>query len=550
MSYAPARALSSPRRRALATSRPVGLPRPRVVRARGAAGGGRRHVCARGEAAQVRDREPSPCPRRARRGARHHRHGADVRDLRGLHGRDSRCELRPRTPAYGAVVRGDLHLLDALAAKRGLVFATVHTAGWEAVGPLLGKSMGLRVMIAEHAERDAAAGRIQDDARRAHGVLVAHVGDDPFSALPLVRHLPGRWRRGPPGRPRSSRRTEPTRHDVRRARADPRGAAPPGGAHGRTGSARLCEPARAPALRGRRVRAHPHRPPRFGRGARWRCPGAGRRGTGFSPRTPHAVASLRSSSKHEPEPARHPVTHASRGARRPPGGLREGVGAWAPCHGLPLAHRRQGSPRRHHGVRETLRSPRGARHRGRPARRRRRRAHAGHPAPVAQDRPAALPLRGGRGPAALQGEAVSGRGGGARRGARRDRRASGPLLRAADLARRDPGAGLARAPLEDRRAVPARRDALRVGAERRVGGGDGGGARPHVGLRGRRRPDSRPRAARARRLFAAAGARRDAGVQRRHARARRRAAWGRGEKSSPSSRPTLRWSRRSGCARS
>jgi lauroyl/myristoyl acyltransferase len=94
---------------------------------------------------------------------------------------------RGRRP--GAIVRGDLHVRDALKAKRGLVFATVHTAGWEAVGPLLGKSMGLRVMIAEHAERDAAAGRIQDDARRAHGVLVTHVGGDPFSALPLVRHL-------------------------------------------------------------------------------------------------------------------------------------------------------------------------------------------------------------------------------------------------------------------------------------------------------------------------------------------------------------------------
>ena len=33
------------------------------------------------------------------------------------------------------------------------------------------------------------ANAIQDDARRAHGLQVAHVGDDPLSALPLVRHL-------------------------------------------------------------------------------------------------------------------------------------------------------------------------------------------------------------------------------------------------------------------------------------------------------------------------------------------------------------------------
>jgi KDO2-lipid IV(A) lauroyltransferase len=88
-----------------------------------------------------------------------------------------------------AVVRGELHLLDALADGRGALFATGHTAGWETVGPLLARDHGLRVMIAEQAERDERARGIQDAARRAHGVLVAHVGDDPLSALPLARHL-------------------------------------------------------------------------------------------------------------------------------------------------------------------------------------------------------------------------------------------------------------------------------------------------------------------------------------------------------------------------
>jgi KDO2-lipid IV(A) lauroyltransferase len=76
-----------------------------------------------------------------------------------------------------------------MADRRGLLFVTAHTAGWETVGPLLSRDHGLRVMIAEQAERDARASDIQDAARRAHGVLVAHVGDDPLSALPLVRHL-------------------------------------------------------------------------------------------------------------------------------------------------------------------------------------------------------------------------------------------------------------------------------------------------------------------------------------------------------------------------
>jgi KDO2-lipid IV(A) lauroyltransferase len=88
-----------------------------------------------------------------------------------------------------AVVRGELHLLDALADGRGALFATAHTAGWETVGPLLARDHELRVMIAEQAERDERARGIQDAARKAHGVLVAHVGDDPFSALPLARHL-------------------------------------------------------------------------------------------------------------------------------------------------------------------------------------------------------------------------------------------------------------------------------------------------------------------------------------------------------------------------
>jgi lauroyl/myristoyl acyltransferase len=94
---------------------------------------------------------------------------------------------RGRLPSV--VVHGELHALDAIADKRGIILATGHTAGWETVGPLLTRDLGLRVMIAEMAERDAAAREIQDDARRAHGLLVAHVGADPLSALPLGRHL-------------------------------------------------------------------------------------------------------------------------------------------------------------------------------------------------------------------------------------------------------------------------------------------------------------------------------------------------------------------------
>jgi KDO2-lipid IV(A) lauroyltransferase len=88
-----------------------------------------------------------------------------------------------------AVVSGEPHLQDALADGRGVVLVTAHTAGWETVGPLLSRDHALRLMIAEEAEANSGARAIQDDARRAHGLLVVHVGDDPLSALPLARHL-------------------------------------------------------------------------------------------------------------------------------------------------------------------------------------------------------------------------------------------------------------------------------------------------------------------------------------------------------------------------
>jgi KDO2-lipid IV(A) lauroyltransferase len=88
-----------------------------------------------------------------------------------------------------AVVWGELNLVDALSIGRGVIFATAHTAGWETVGPLLSRDHALRVMIAEAPEGDAATRAIQDGARRAQGLLVAHVGADPLSALPLARHL-------------------------------------------------------------------------------------------------------------------------------------------------------------------------------------------------------------------------------------------------------------------------------------------------------------------------------------------------------------------------
>lgn len=95
----------------------------------------------------------------------------------------------PRGRLPDVLVRGELHIIDALKAGRGLVLATAHTAGWETVGPLLTRDLGVPLLIATSAESDPTAGAVQDAARRAMGLIVVHVGDDPLTALPLMHHL-------------------------------------------------------------------------------------------------------------------------------------------------------------------------------------------------------------------------------------------------------------------------------------------------------------------------------------------------------------------------
>lgn len=92
----------------------------------------------------------------------------------------------PKAPR--AYVLGERHFRSVLREGKGLVLVTCHTAGWETVGPLLGRTYGLDLLLVTHEEPDRHAGRIQDDARRRAGVSIAHVGD-PLASLPLLRHL-------------------------------------------------------------------------------------------------------------------------------------------------------------------------------------------------------------------------------------------------------------------------------------------------------------------------------------------------------------------------
>ncbi len=91
--------------------------------------------------------------------------------------------------APDVVLVGRKHLDFAAAKKKGILVATIHSGGWELVGPLLASYRKSELVMVMEGERDEKARELQDGARRKSGLSVAHVGDDPLSSLPLLRHL-------------------------------------------------------------------------------------------------------------------------------------------------------------------------------------------------------------------------------------------------------------------------------------------------------------------------------------------------------------------------
>jgi KDO2-lipid IV(A) lauroyltransferase len=83
----------------------------------------------------------------------------------------------------------DQHYAKAVALGRGVIVATAHTGGWQAAGPLLRTVHDADVLVVMQRERDERAQRLQDEARDRAGIKVAHVGDSPLDALPLLTHL-------------------------------------------------------------------------------------------------------------------------------------------------------------------------------------------------------------------------------------------------------------------------------------------------------------------------------------------------------------------------
>lgn len=131
--------------------------------------------------------------------------GRDVRDVLSTFGSYAGCiaevlandgasaPARPHATIYGdrffaQALRGAPPEAPRPERRRGVVIVTAHTAGWESVGPLLGKDHERELTFVMHREADAEAGKVQDDARRRTGIAIAHVGD-PLASLPLLRKL-------------------------------------------------------------------------------------------------------------------------------------------------------------------------------------------------------------------------------------------------------------------------------------------------------------------------------------------------------------------------
>lgn len=92
-------------------------------------------------------------------------------------------------PPLRARIHGELWMRRAVAEKKGVIICTVHSAGWDAAGPMFAQHLALEVVVVMQPEPDERARRLHDQARQAGGVRVVHVGADPFATISLMHHL-------------------------------------------------------------------------------------------------------------------------------------------------------------------------------------------------------------------------------------------------------------------------------------------------------------------------------------------------------------------------
>ncbi len=94
---------------------------------------------------------------------------------------------------YRAINRpiNDDYVQSSIALGKGVILATAQTAGWDVVAGLLSATTSAKVMVVMESEADPVARDVHDATRVRDGVRVVHVGSDPLSSLPLLRHLRG-----------------------------------------------------------------------------------------------------------------------------------------------------------------------------------------------------------------------------------------------------------------------------------------------------------------------------------------------------------------------
>jgi len=102
---------------------------------------------------------------------------------------ESLANGRPEASRPRVRVNGEHHLSEALARGRGAIVVTAHAGPWDATASLLAGFTSAEVIVVMRPERDAEARALHDAARARGGVRVAHVGEHPLDALPLLRHL-------------------------------------------------------------------------------------------------------------------------------------------------------------------------------------------------------------------------------------------------------------------------------------------------------------------------------------------------------------------------
>ncbi len=86
-------------------------------------------------------------------------------------------------------IAGEHHLNVLSTDPAGFVVLTAHTGAWDLAADHLRQKLGRPVMIAMQREPNAAAMQFQDTLRSRRGVNVAHVGENAFEGLTLLRHL-------------------------------------------------------------------------------------------------------------------------------------------------------------------------------------------------------------------------------------------------------------------------------------------------------------------------------------------------------------------------